>query len=119
MRAVTVTGEEKLRADLHGMAAAAMHLEPVLERQARRTAEAIGGIPRGSSGRLADGVKSPRNRRVTSSSFEIGPGTFYGHLVFGGTSHSRAQPPKIPGGVGPDTARLLGDYIVRHRHGAA
>jgi hypothetical protein len=112
-----VTGEDKLRADLRGMARAALNLEPVLERQARRTAEAITGVARGSSGRLAEGVKSPQNRKVTRSSFEIGAGTFYGHMVFRGTSHSVAQPPKIPGDVGRETARLVGDYIVRHRHG--
>jgi hypothetical protein len=114
-----VTGEDRLRADLQGMARAAFELEPVLARQARRTAEAITGIPRGTSGRLADGIKSPRNRKVTGTSFEIGPGTFYGHLVFRGTSHSAPQPPTIPGDVGRETARLVGDFIVRHRHGAA
>ena len=117
--AAYVTGEDRLRADLRGMARAALNLEPVLERQARRTAEAITGIPRGSSGRLAQGIKSPRNRKVTRSSFEIGPGTFYGHLVFRGTTHSAPQPPKIPGDVGRETARLIGEHVIRHRHGVA
>lgn len=112
-----VTGEDKLRADLRGMARAAHDLEAVLGRQSRRTAEAIAGVPRGSTGRLGRGIVSAGNRRVTRSSFEIGPGEFYGHMVFRGTSHSRAQPPKIPGDVGRETARLVGDYIVRHRHG--
>ena len=66
---VYVTGEDKLRADLRGMARAALDLEPVLDRQARRTAEAIGGVPRGRSGRLGEGVKSPKNRKVTRSGF--------------------------------------------------
>ena len=101
------------------MAAAALRLEPVLDRQARRTAEAITGVAQGPSGRLAKGVKSPSNRKVTGTSFEIGVGTFYGHMVFSGTSRTAAQPPKIPGDVGRETARLIGDYIVRHRHGAA
>ena len=114
---VYVTGEEQLRADLRGMARAALDLEPVLDRQARRTAEAIGGVPRGRSGRLGEGVKSPKNRKVTRSGFEIGVGTFYGHMVFGGTEHSAAQPPEIPGDVGRETARLIGDHVVRHRHG--
>ena len=113
-----VTGENHLRADLRGMAAAARNLEPVLERQARRTAEAI-TVAEGRTGRLGKGVKSPANREVTGTEFRIGVGTFYGHLVFGGTSHSAAQPPKIPGDVGRETARLIGDYIVRHRHGFA
>ena len=117
---VYVTGEEQLRADLRGMARAAHDLEPVLERQARRTAEAIGGVPRGRSGRLGEGVKSPKNRRVTGSGFEIGVGTFYGHMVFGGHEpFGRRSRPNIPGDVGRETARLIGDYIVRHRHGVA
>jgi hypothetical protein len=115
---VIVTGEDRLRADLRGMARAAMDLEHVLGLQARRTAEAIAGVPHGT-GRLEKGIVSAANRKVTRSSFEIGPGTFYGHMVFRGTSHSRARPPKIPGDTGRTTARLVGDYIVRHRHGAA
>jgi hypothetical protein len=118
-RAVTVINEDRLRSDLSGMARAAFHLEPVLERQARRTAEAITGIARGSTGKLAAEIRSPRNRRVTSTGFEIGVGTFYGHMVFGGTSHSAPEPPKVPADVGRETARLIGDYLVRHRHGAA
>ena len=114
-----VTGEEQLRADLRGMARAALELEPILGRQARRTAEQIGDVPRGRSGRLGEGVKSPQNRRVTRSSFEIGVGTFYGHMVFGGTSHSAPQAPDIPDDVGRETARAIGDYVVRHRHGVA
>ena len=111
-----VTGEDKLRSDLRGMGAAARNLEPVLERQARRTAEAITGVA-DRTGRLAREVKAERNRTVTGTSFEIGVGTFYGHMVFSGTSRNAAQPPKIPGDVGRETARLIGDYVVRHRHG--
>jgi hypothetical protein len=114
-----VTGEDKLRADLRGMAVAAHNLETVLGMQSRRVAEQIAGVPRGQTGRLERGIVSSANRRVTRSSFEIGPGTFYGHMVFRGTEHSAPQPPKIPGDVGRETARLIGDYIVRHRHGFA
>ena len=116
--AAYVTGEDQLRADLAGMSRAALNLQPVLDRQARRTAESITGVAR-MTGRLADAVKSPKNREVTRSGFEIGVGTFYGHMVFSGTSRTAAQPPKIPGDVGRETAKLIGDYIVQHRHGAA
>jgi hypothetical protein len=114
-----VSGEDKLRADLRGMAAAAHDLEHVLGLQSRRVAEQIADVPRGSTGRLQRGIVSARNRRVTRSSFEIGPGEFYGHMVFRGTEHSAPQPPTIPGDVGRETARRVGDYIVRHRHGLA
>jgi hypothetical protein len=116
---VTVIGEDRLRADLHGMARAAHRLEHVLGLQSRRVAEQIAGVPKGSTRRLERGIVSAQNRKVTDSSFEIGPGTFYGHMVFRGTSHSRAQPPKIPRDVGRETARLVGEFIVQHRHGAA
>jgi hypothetical protein len=119
MRAVELIGEDRLRADLHGMARAAHNLEDVLGRQSRRVAEQIAGVPHGATGRLEKGIVSAKNRKVTNTSFEIGPGTFYGHMVFRGTSHSRAQPPKIPADVGRETARLVGEYVVRHRHGAA
>ena len=114
-----VTGETQLAADLRGMARAAQNLEGVLGRQSRRAAEGISGVPRGSSGRLGKGITRAENREVDRSSFRIGVGTFYGHMVFSGTSHSAAQPPKIPSGIGLDTARAIGDYIVRHRHGVA
>jgi hypothetical protein len=115
---VTVT-TDRLRSDLHGMARAAHRLEHVLGLQARRTAEAIDDVPRGSTSRLRKGIVSAQNRKVTNSSFEIGPGTFYGHMLFRGTSHSRPEPPNIPNDVGRETARLIGEFIVQHRHGAA
>ena len=116
MRGVEVVNEDKLRADLRGMARAALELEPILERQAKRTADGITAVA-DRTGRLGREIKSPRNREVTNGSFEIGVGTFYGHMVFGGTSHSAAQPPTIPSGIGPRTAREIGRHIVRHRHG--
>jgi hypothetical protein len=119
MSSVELIGEDRLRADLRGMARAAFRLEHVLGMQSRRVAEQIAGVPRGSTGRLDKGIVSARNRKVTNESFEIGPGTFYGHMVFRGTSHSRAQPPRIPGDIGRETARLVGEFIVQHRHGAA
>ena len=76
-------------------------------------------MPSGATGKLARDIKSAENREVDDSGFRIGVGTFYGHFVFCGTEHSAAQPPKIPGDVGRETARLIGDYIVRHRHGVA
>lgn len=119
MTAVYVTGEDRLKADLAGMARAAFRLEHPLGLQARRTAEAIAGVPTGSTGRLAKGIVAADNREVTNSEFRIGVGTFYGHMVFRGTAHSRPKPPKVPPDVGRDTARLLGEFIVTHRHGAA
>ena len=116
---VHVTGETQLRADLRGMARAAHDLETVLGLQARRAAGSISGVPRGSTGRLGKSITSSGNREVTRSEFKIGVGNFYGHMVFGGTSHSAAEPPKIPSDIGRKTAAAVGDYIVRHRHGAA
>ena len=85
-RAVTVTGEDKLRADLRGMAA--RRAPPRARARAAGPAHRRGDHrrPRGSSGRLARGVKSPANRARHRTGFEIGVGTFYGHMVFGGTS---------------------------------
>ena len=119
MAGAYVTGEDRLRADLRGMARAAGDLEAVLGRQSRRAAEQIAGVPHGATGRLERGIVSARNRKVTRSSFEIGPGTFYGHMVFRGTSHSAPRPPRIPGDIGRETAAAIGDHIVRHRHGPA
>jgi hypothetical protein len=53
MRAVELIGEDRLRADLHGMARAAHNLEDVLGRQSRRVAEQIAGVPHGAVGTLA------------------------------------------------------------------
>jgi hypothetical protein len=118
MPAAYVTGEDKLRADLAGMGRASLDLSDVLGRESRRVAEGITNVARGSTGRLERGIVSSENRKVTRSSFEIGPGTFYGHMVFRGTSHSAAEPPTIPSGIAQDTARAIGNHIVRHRHGA-
>ena len=89
-----VTGEDKLRSDLRGMGAAARNLEPVLERQARRTAEAITGVA-DRTGRLAREVKAERNRTVTGTSFEIGVGTFYGHRFSAARAATRRKPRKF------------------------
>ena len=118
MAAIQVTGETQLAADLRGMARAALQLEPVLSKQARRAAEGVTNVA-DRTGKLERDIKAPRNREVTRSGFDIGVGNFYGHMVFGGTSHSRAQPPKVPTNIARETARELGDYIVRHRHGVA
>jgi len=118
VRGVEYIGEDKLRADLRGMALAARNLETVLGFQARRAAEGVSGVA-DRTGKLERDIKSAQNREVTRDEFKIGVGNFYGHMVFGGTSHSAARPPKLPAGIARDTAAAVGDYIVRHRHGAA
>lgn len=118
-RSLQVVGENHLEADLRGMARAALDLTAPLGRESRRAAEDITGVAR-RTGELAAAVKDPKNRRVTGDGFDIGAGTFYGHMVFRGTSHSRAQPPTIPAkSIARRSARVLGGHIVRHRHGVS
>ena len=117
--AASVTGEERVRSDLRGMATAALNLHAPLEREARRAAESVTGVA-DRTGKLAAEIKHPRNRELRDDGFDIGVGTFYGHMVFKGTSHSPAEPPTVPAqAIARDTARAIADYIVRHRHGLA
>jgi hypothetical protein len=86
----------------------AFNQRPTMEAQARDASRRVVVTAR-DTGRLAASIE-PLD--VDPFGFVLGTKVPYAHFVFDGTKNMRAQPPRVPRGIGDQTARAIGRSVT-------
>jgi hypothetical protein len=101
---ITITGDDQVIAQLKRLGDLVYRLEPAMRDTSQFAERQIRGVPV-RTGRLAASTRGGRDQflDVDNFGFAVGTKVPYARMVFGGTKHMPARPPKV-------NARAIGRY---------
>lgn len=112
---ITTTGVDTTRRMLDGIGARALNQQRTFETEGRAAQRSISGVPV-RTGRLDRGVRGGPGSilNVGPAGYTIATSVPYARFVFGGTKRMPARPPRIPSGLGAQSATSVARDVV-HR----